>query len=225
MRVYRYLNEEFALDAIQENRLKMGRLFELNDPADCNPVLVGGPDQKSDEANEIFAKKYFEELPFDVGVLCFSETVSDPVIWSHYADSHKGIAVGYDIPEFGSVVNLTKVEYKEERPVIDYADAESMRTGLDPFAFMHKVVHHGFRHKAPSWGYEKEHRIFLALDSGLIKMHGAHYFLHNMRPDVVVLGLRCRLTVKDIRRALRHQDGITIGRAHSHKTTHTLVVK
>ena len=41
--VYRYFKEEHGLQALQEGRLKVGRLFELNDPLDCQPSFVNFP--------------------------------------------------------------------------------------------------------------------------------------------------------------------------------------
>ena len=39
MIVYRYFNEQFGLIALQQRLWKIGRLLELNDPLDCQPVL------------------------------------------------------------------------------------------------------------------------------------------------------------------------------------------
>jgi hypothetical protein len=38
--IYRYLPSEFALLAIQQQRLKVGRLNELNDIFDCGPAII-----------------------------------------------------------------------------------------------------------------------------------------------------------------------------------------
>ena len=39
MIVYRYFNEQFGLLALQQTQWKIGRLLDLNDPLDCQPVL------------------------------------------------------------------------------------------------------------------------------------------------------------------------------------------
>jgi hypothetical protein len=78
MILYRYLNEEFALQALQSRELKVGRLGELDDPADCHPILVGGPAQTDKKAYEEFEKNYFSEIFNNIGLLSFSSVVTDP---------------------------------------------------------------------------------------------------------------------------------------------------
>jgi hypothetical protein len=51
MPFYRYLPAEFALKAIQEQRLKVGRLLELNDIFDSRPRFVGPPGTSDDETD------------------------------------------------------------------------------------------------------------------------------------------------------------------------------
>src|SRR5580692_11461069 len=125
MIVYRYLNEQFALQALQTRQLKVGRLGELNDPADCQPTLSGAPAQPNDEAREAFEKRYLSEIYNDIGVVCFSSVVSDPVVWSHYADAHHGMAIGYDFHESGA--KLFKVVYDERRVSLNYEETEAIR--------------------------------------------------------------------------------------------------
>jgi len=202
MMVYRYLNEQYALEALQTKTWKVGRLLELNDPADCQPILVNAPPQNTPEEETSFATRYLSGLYEDVGVVCFSNEITDPVIWSHYADSHRGIALGFDFDP-GSGDTLHKVTYQDCRPTIDYQIAQGLRPeGQVTPAFIDKVIKYGFTYKAPSWAYEKEYRRFVWLGSPSITMKGAHYFEHFMTaPDRVVLGVRCRLTESDIVRA------------------------
>jgi Protein of unknown function (DUF2971) len=227
MRVYRYLNEQYGLEALQEREIKVGRLLELNDPADCRPVLVGAPKQKSEKEDEAFAADYLAGLYQDIGVVCYSAVISDPVIWSHYADSHRGIALGFDFdPVSGSP--LYKVAYQDDRPQIDYQIAQDLRPGgqMTP-DFIQKVIINGFTCKASSWCYEKEYRRFVSLGSHPIRMKGANYFEKDFScADEVVLGLRCRLTESDIIRAAVQKGGqferCRVRRAQLDRTTYTL---
>jgi hypothetical protein len=45
------------------------------------------------------------------GMLCFSSDWSDPVIWAHYSDKHRGVCLGFEIPD----VYGTKVNYIDDR--------------------------------------------------------------------------------------------------------------
>jgi len=220
--VYRYLNEQFALQALQTNELKVGRLGELNDPADCLPTLSGAPAQPNDEASEAFEKRYFSEIYNDIGIICFSSVVSDPVIWSHYADAHRGMALGFDFHESGA--KLFGVTYDERRVSLDYEETEKIRNENDAETkYFASVITTGFTRKALSWEYEREYRLFMNLHH--CRMKGPHYFIAGMRPDRVVLGLKSRITEADVFRSINHpglKNGVT--RAKMDREKHSLVV-
>jgi hypothetical protein len=147
MMVFRYLKEKHALEALQTGRLKVGRLTELNDPADCQPTLEGAPEQGSEAGNEQFRRDYLAGLFRDYGVVCYSEqkTTTDAVVWSHYADGHRGIALGYNFVAARRPGRLFRVVYSERRPALNYAQAQAARQGSDGSrAFIDKVIRHGF---------------------------------------------------------------------------------
>jgi hypothetical protein len=198
MRVYRYLSAEHALLALQTKKWKLGRLRDLNDPFDCQPLLENAPDQGSPQANGAFARDYLRALHLDTGLLSYSARIDDPVIWSHYADSHRGIALGF---EYGERDGLMKVDYSEQRARIDYLRVEELRT-KDANRAILDVISKGFTVKAPSWKYEHEYRHFLNLWASGCEMEGPHYFrpVPQLALRVVILGARCSVEVEDVRR-------------------------
>jgi hypothetical protein len=46
-----------------------------------------------EECHELFFRKISEQIR----VICFSQKPNDILMWSHYGDSHKGIAIGFDV--------------------------------------------------------------------------------------------------------------------------------
>jgi hypothetical protein len=62
--IYRYLPSEFALLAIQQQRLKVGRLNELNDIFDCGPAIIP-PKSVLPSEEEAFVKGIYklEDIP------------------------------------------------------------------------------------------------------------------------------------------------------------------
>lgn len=99
---------------------------------------------------------------------CFCESVENMLMWSHYADSHKGFALEYDFrPTIASPIGntvLLPVVYSEER--LD-ASAFMMWAFLtfnsiqvsNPDTMAHIKV---ALHKSMSWAYEKEWRMINA---------------------------------------------------------------
>jgi hypothetical protein len=199
MIVYHYFSELHGLDALQHSWLKVGRLFDLNDPADCRPLLRNMPAGES-----ITADEYFKFLYQEAGILCFCDSIDDPVVWSHYADSHRGIAIGYDIQR-----PLHKVNYLDDRPTVDCTEASKLlgEHGTVTTAFLEEVIARGFTTKAKSWGYESERRVFIGLSRGTVEMVGSLYFYKTdplVRMKSVILGYRCRLNESDILMAARN---------------------
>src|SRR5215471_7809223 len=120
--VYRYLNEQFGLLALQQQKWKIGRLFELNDPLDCQPTLTRADESKLISVSE---DPYFVEIYDSIGIICYSASINDPVVWSHYADSHRGVAFGFKFP----IGELFKVHYPadDSRAELQYETLESLK--------------------------------------------------------------------------------------------------
>jgi hypothetical protein len=84
-----------------------------------------------------------------VGILCLSENRDDVVLWSHYADSHKGLCLGFkvseDQPFFARALPIT---YSTEFPRIDLIN-DPPDIQVEAFLLT----------KAEGWKYEQEWRI------------------------------------------------------------------
>ncbi len=122
MRLYHFINAKYGLEDLRDKRLKIARIMELNDPFEFM-----GADLSNRELREALeATKSYLYVKF--GLLCFSESWNNPVQWSHYADRHQGLCLGFDIPD----IFLDKVNYVDERlPVDDFlADFEALASRL-----------------------------------------------------------------------------------------------
>ena len=77
---------------------------------------------------------------------CLTTISTSTVMWSHYAQNHTGICLGFRCCNhvFGSAI---RVEYLETFPLIDLAD-DSMEASLLPFLA-----------KSADWSYEDEYRL------------------------------------------------------------------
>ena len=81
-----------------------------------------------------------------IHICSFSETYNNHLLWSHYADGHRGIAIGFTIDE--KKYEISKVNY-------------SGLLSLDVFPVRKDDVLNVFQRKIKEWEYEKERRIFL----------------------------------------------------------------
>lgn len=89
------------------------------------------------------------------GVLAFSATWQSVLMWSHYADEHRGICIEFDTSELPHD-RLAKVRYDGDRSV-KASDIYAWKLGGDTDAAGRAFDTH-FYSKAPDWHYEQEWR-------------------------------------------------------------------
>ena len=105
----------------------------------------------------------FRDHMRDIKVLCLSEKSDNLLMWSHYADCHKGVVLRFScIPELDSVWGAAeKVRYQQEMPrLISQDEMVLTLTGefdLSEQHLLNKVV----LTKAADWSYEAEWRVVL----------------------------------------------------------------
>lgn len=92
----------------------------------------------------------------EVGVLSFSEKYSDILMWGHYADSHKGICIGFDYYKlsftFKGPVPPEQVKYPNDNKYPKWNPFfDDVISQIDKIYFT----------KARHWHYEKEWRVIL----------------------------------------------------------------
>lgn len=91
--VYKFLSEQWAIDNLVKERIKASTLSDMNDPFECLCIDFGDRD-----ARRSWKKNLVKNYGL-FGFFCMSSAWDDPVIWSHYADSHRGIALGFRVPK------------------------------------------------------------------------------------------------------------------------------
>src|SRR5690606_19700292 len=64
---------------------------------------------------------------YDKGIVCLAERLNCPLMWSHYGDQHKGVCIGYSVPD-RAAESLHKVSYGGSR-LIDASAVAAMRSG------------------------------------------------------------------------------------------------
>lgn len=95
-----------------------------------------------------FLERYVEFL-YRIGVCCFSEEDDNILMWSHYADSHRGIVVSFDpFVGYWGGNNFHRVSYSDERVKM------ITPSNLNANGFVESLI----TTKAKCWEYEKEWR-------------------------------------------------------------------
>jgi hypothetical protein len=131
-----------------------------------------------------------EALQSKVGILSLSEDPTHPLLWAHYAQSHKGFAIEFDTTH--AFFNRRRSETDELyhlRKVI-YADRSMKGRALTDLDGDDVLVT-----KASPWSYEAEWRMLVPLDDAneILTFEGDTIYLFGFPADAVsgiVLGTR-----------------------------------
>lgn len=146
-RVYHFVSRDYGLDDLRRRRLKIATIGDLNDPFELRAMAFADAEKRRAMVN------WRQHLAREVGLLCFSIDWTNPVHWSHYGERHRGLCLGFDVPERF----IIPVQYRAKlHPdvVTDATGPGEMRAGAMRALLTTKYSH---------WRYEKEVRMFLDL--------------------------------------------------------------
>ena len=191
MLVYHFINAQYGLENIRKRRLKISRLMELNDPFEFLGVDL------SDREFRRALKETKAELSETKGILCFSESWRNPVLWGHYADKHQGLCLGFEV--HSSV--LGKVEYQDAR--LQLPDRVNEK-------FMQKLLFTKFKH----WEYEQEYRIYLELEDDIDKIYFSE-FSDQLQLKSVFVGDQSDVTRSEVFEAIGDLIGVEAFKARA----------
>jgi hypothetical protein len=186
-RVYHFVEQRFGLEDIQQRRLKIATFGQLNDPFEFFGANLTNP-----ELRRAF-RDLKEQLGARSGMLCFSRNWSNPVQWSHYADKHCGLCLGFDVP----CEHLRKVSYSKKR---FFVDAQRL---LNPSQLDEKTAQDLLFTKFSHWRYENEIRSFVSLEE-VDPETGLYFadFSDRLRLREVIVGAHSTLPEADLLSAL-----------------------
>lgn len=169
---FRPINK-WLIESLVNRCLYFAKPDTLNDPFDCRIDLRGAlrravSSAAGDRRNLLLAflgtQKFFEnwQSTFDnLGVCCFSRDNRDPLLWSHYANAHRGLCLkcefraSYLLSEEFHLTTMGNVEYLAE-PASEWLK----NCPMDMTKFIERLVHAFAKTKSPAWAYEMEARIF-----------------------------------------------------------------
>ena len=201
-KLYRYMRfDDFWEKNVFEGQVYLSEASNLNDPFDClvyidHKLYTDFMFQKArkvfpetngkvlretvkESVNEI-VNNYLYDMKKDIRVACFTENNTYPLMWAHYADSHKGFCIEYDltkIPE-GYRLGILPVIYSDERyDVTNAVVTRDINLLMNPYYF-----------KSSHWKYEKEWRMVITED---MVADGEFYADFHEGISGIHLGLKC----------------------------------
>ena len=90
------------------------------------------------------------------GVCCFATVMDNPLLWSHYADEHKGFCIGYGLARVPEP-KLHEVVYGGSRSVKSSLLARALLE--NHYEAQNQLDRGVLLRKAPPWRYEREWRL------------------------------------------------------------------
>lgn len=154
----------------------------FNDPADCRigiyDALKTAVNLAEKEDSTVKSKlqklgvldKLFRQIENDVkrsAVFSLSREENNVLMWSHYADSHKGFSVGFSLSnEFtkynkeNAIIGTEEVSYSKDNPFVEYFIGFAKSAKLpERKEFWLSLLTMGLVAKSDAWKYENEVRI------------------------------------------------------------------
>ena len=174
-KIYRYMcfNDHWEKN-IFEGQAYLGEANNLNDPFDCLIYVNHEAFTKHmfQMACKIFPytdrklllettkasvtgklDEYLHYMKSQFRVACFTQNSDSPLMWAHYADSHKGFCMEYDLTKLpeGYRYGILPVIYSDERyDATKVVITQNKNLVANPFYF-----------KSSHWEYEKEWRMVI----------------------------------------------------------------
>lgn len=183
------MSAKWGVIALLERRLKISEIETTNDPWECLPFDLTDP--QAQQNMKALRTQYAEGR----GLVCFSARWSSPLLWAHYADCHQGLCLSFEA-------------YDDHAERVSYVDAPiPVPTGEEK-----RNIFRLLGTKYSHWAYEEEVRLI----PFKVRHTATHYYFpfeDGLKLVAVVLGAKCEITPRAIRRALGNYDEVKIMRA------------
>ncbi|KZK96969.1 MULTISPECIES: DUF2971 domain-containing protein [unclassified Pseudovibrio] len=164
MMIYYYMSVEgydsngrkidFLKDNLENQHLKVSRLNALNDIFEF----------RSHNLSNCEMRKLFEwvrkEQSRKQGIICFSRSWQNPVMWGHYGDSNRGVCLGFEAKQ-ETLRNLSEIEYINERIALEKDDLPNRPN--QPQTKINNFLNILLETKFRDWSYEQEMRLPVGL--------------------------------------------------------------
>ena len=172
---YHFLSSNNALIDLERGAIKVSLINELNDPFELKRYL------RHKHPIRVQFNKVRKKVSKKFGLLCFSGKRDESLLWGHYADKHKGIALGFQLNRLPE--EIIKAEYCTERIKYELTN----NTSLDEKNFLELIG----KRKYQNWIYENEYRVWVEIKR-CIRINGNYFveFENELILKEIILGCR-----------------------------------
>ena len=146
--LYKYMTFDTALICLASNKFRWSGLKKLNDPMDPFITASFG---RNDPLKNQKDKKLRSSLS-RCAVFCLSERNDNILMWTHYAEDHKGVVFQIDVRKFRQAYILKKAKLNK----IGYVALDELPKRIPPTS---NIAPRFFQYKLNSWCYEEEWRV------------------------------------------------------------------
>ena len=145
--LYKYVNTSFLEETIDNGYLYLSDGNNFNDPFELRQI-----DRETEETN------FIEGLH----ILCLTNSFRNKLMWSHYADSHKGVCLTVEIPSLHiyPVCDTGRRIYSDNNidDIINNAKKGNKRNLRKDYSILSREKKIALI-KDQNWNYEKEYRM------------------------------------------------------------------
>ena len=201
--LYRFLGSDAALKTLVAGKFRVGLVSEFNDPFEWKLGLKGVTTPEEQRFAIEFSPGHIRWLESWMGILCFSDSVSDPVLWSLYADKHRGVVFEVKYPWKDD--DIQEMTYSNERPVLDFDQLRELRDAKEREQYLKSLLRCLMNQKSPGFSFEREYRLSIDLNNRnrCQFSDGRHdWQLPDNSLKRVILGFRCPLEEAAVRKLL-----------------------
>ena len=165
MILYKYVGFDDALLTLENSTVAFSHLEDFNDPFECTTLGLYDHVISKKNSNDVIQQKFSRKYI----ISCFTKQPLNPLMWAHYADSHNGVVIAFDMDKAG-LNDQDKFIITAENGSIEYLSDEPKNLHRCTVEFLNRVEklnwHEGgeilkqaLLRKMDFWKYEEEVRV------------------------------------------------------------------
>ncbi|SHI86706.1 Protein of unknown function [Hymenobacter daecheongensis DSM 21074] len=184
-----YGTQDYHFESLREGYFFLSLPSYFNDPFDCDTKTIDFTTTASIKPIRK-PERLFRERINNIGVCCFSRNNSSILMWSHYANSHRGFCLEFisDIPDG---IHPLDVHYTSDFQTLNF------------HLFADDSIANMIYTKSSQWAYEEELRL---LGTNLKNNEQRKMSFNKSSLKSVYLGVNCELSTLDkIKEILSHK--------------------